>query len=75
MYVGLHPNFLLTFPLPAWIDDDDVHLFSLDIVGSNSHRSCRWTPTPVPDEQCFEAIKAGVDALPPGTKMFLNAGR
>jgi pyridoxine 4-dehydrogenase len=33
-----------------------------------------WTPTPVPDEQCFEAIKAGVDALPPGTKMFLNAG-
>ncbi|KAG2147084.1 NADP-dependent oxidoreductase domain-containing protein, partial [Suillus cothurnatus] len=35
---------------------------------------CIWTPTPVPDEQCFEAIKAGVDALPPGTKMFLNAG-
>ncbi|KAG1754497.1 NADP-dependent oxidoreductase domain-containing protein [Suillus lakei] len=34
-----------------------------------------WTPEPVPDEQCFEAIKAGVDALPPGTKMFLNGGR
>ncbi|KAG1905976.1 NADP-dependent oxidoreductase domain-containing protein [Suillus fuscotomentosus] len=33
-----------------------------------------WTPEPVPDEQCFEAIKAGVDALPPGTKMFLNGG-
>jgi len=33
-----------------------------------------WTPNPVPDEQCFEAIKAGVDALPSGTKMFLNAG-
>ncbi|KAJ3528399.1 hypothetical protein NMY22_g9427 [Coprinellus aureogranulatus] len=33
-----------------------------------------WTPNPVPDEQCFEAIKAGVDALPPGTKGFLNAG-
>ncbi|KAF7289289.1 Aldo-ket-red domain-containing protein [Mycena indigotica] len=32
-----------------------------------------WTPTPVPDEQCFEAIKAGVDALPAGTKMLLNS--
>ncbi|KZT70009.1 Aldo/keto reductase [Daedalea quercina L-15889] len=26
-----------------------------------------------PDEQLFEAIKAGVDALPPGTKMVLNS--
>ncbi|KAJ7451035.1 aldo/keto reductase [Mycena latifolia] len=33
-----------------------------------------WIPTPVPDEQCFEAIKAGIDALPAGTKMFLNSG-
>ncbi|KAI0818943.1 aldo/keto reductase [Irpex lacteus] len=33
-----------------------------------------WTPTPVPDEQCFEAIKAGVDLLPPGVKMMLNSG-
>jgi len=33
-----------------------------------------WLPTPVPDEQCFEAIKAGIDALPAGTKMFLNSG-
>ncbi|KAJ6544725.1 aldo/keto reductase [Mycena sp. CBHHK59/15] len=33
-----------------------------------------WIPTPVPEEQCFEAIKAGVDALPAGTKMFLNSG-
>lgn len=29
---------------------------------------------PVSDEQAFEAIKAGVDALPAGTKMFLNSG-
>ncbi|EPT06152.1 hypothetical protein FOMPIDRAFT_1021199 [Fomitopsis schrenkii] len=28
----------------------------------------------VPDEQCFEAIKAGVDALPPGVKILLNSG-
>lgn len=33
-----------------------------------------WTPTPKPDEQCFEAIKAGIDALPAGVKMFLNSG-
>ncbi|KAH9934624.1 aldo/keto reductase [Fomitopsis serialis] len=28
----------------------------------------------VPDEQCFDAIKAGIDALPPGAKMLLNSG-
>ncbi|KAF8146996.1 aldo/keto reductase [Mycena galopus ATCC 62051] len=26
------------------------------------------------DEVCFASIKAGVDALPPGAKMFLNSG-
>ncbi|KAJ6505463.1 hypothetical protein C8R45DRAFT_1091190 [Mycena sanguinolenta] len=33
-----------------------------------------WIPAPVPDEQYFEAIKAGIDALPPGATMFLNSG-
>jgi len=33
-----------------------------------------WKPTPTPDAECFEAIKAGVDSLPPGTKMLLNSG-
>ncbi|KAJ7159013.1 aldo/keto reductase [Mycena crocata] len=33
-----------------------------------------WTPTPASDDQCFEAIKAGIDALPAGTKAFLNTG-
>jgi pyridoxine 4-dehydrogenase len=28
----------------------------------------------VPDEQAFEAIKAGVDSVPKGTKMILNSG-
>ncbi|KAJ3893967.1 aldo/keto reductase [Lentinula edodes] len=32
-----------------------------------------WTPNPVSDEQAFESIKAGVDALPTGTKAFLNS--
>jgi pyridoxine 4-dehydrogenase len=26
------------------------------------------------DEVCFASIKAGVDALPAGAKMFLNSG-
>ena len=33
-----------------------------------------WKPTPVPDEEAFAAIKAGIDTLPPGAKMFLNSG-
>ncbi len=31
-------------------------------------------PTPVPDDIAFEAIKASLDAVPPGVKMLLNAG-
>ncbi|KAI0363832.1 aldo/keto reductase [Pilatotrama ljubarskyi] len=30
-------------------------------------------PTPLPDEQTFESIKCGIDALPPGVKMMLNS--
>ncbi|EPQ58227.1 Aldo/keto reductase [Gloeophyllum trabeum ATCC 11539] len=33
-----------------------------------------WKAVPSPDEECFEAIKAGVDSLPEGAKMFLNSG-
>ncbi|KAM5530264.1 hypothetical protein V8D89_016074 [Ganoderma adspersum] len=29
--------------------------------------------TPVPDEQAFESIKSGIDALPEGVKMMLNS--
>jgi len=31
-----------------------------------------WTANPVPHEQAFEAIKAGIDSLPAGVKMLLN---
>lgn len=36
----------------------------------------RWRDpsVPLPDEEAFEAIKAGVDIMPPGVKMFLNSG-
>ena len=33
-----------------------------------------WVAVPTPDKEAFEAIKAGVDTLPPGAKMILNAG-
>jgi len=33
-----------------------------------------WTTNVVPHEQAFETIKAGIDSLPPGAKMFLNSG-
>ena len=33
-----------------------------------------WELTPIPDEDAFAAIKAGIDALPPGVKMNLNSG-
>ena len=33
-----------------------------------------WGDDPTPYEQAFEAIKAGIDSLPPGVKMFLNSG-
>lgn len=32
------------------------------------------TPTPVPYDQAFEAIKAAVDAMPAGVKLFVNSG-
>ncbi|EJD07506.1 Aldo/keto reductase [Fomitiporia mediterranea MF3/22] len=32
-----------------------------------------WKPTPVPDEDCFGAIKTSLDSVPPGEKMILNS--
>ncbi|KAI0643669.1 aldo/keto reductase [Trametes meyenii] len=37
--------------------------------------SMTWVPKPASDEQAFEAIKAGVDALPAGVKMVLNSAQ
>ncbi|KAH7108523.1 aldo/keto reductase [Auriculariales sp. MPI-PUGE-AT-0066] len=33
-----------------------------------------WKPTHVPDEQCFAAIRATVEALPAGAKAFIVSG-
>ncbi|KAH9988248.1 aldo/keto reductase [Russula compacta] len=46
------------------------------VIGKTAHglMMMTWKPTPVPDDDCFAAIKAGLDALPPGAKMLLNSG-
>ncbi|GAB1517221.1 hypothetical protein RhiTH_000265 [Rhizoctonia solani] len=33
-----------------------------------------WVPEPPSDEQSFASIKAGIEAAPPGAKVFLNSG-
>ncbi|KAJ7072879.1 aldo/keto reductase [Mycena amicta] len=43
------------------------------LLARSEQKTNSWVPIPVPDEQCFESIKAGVDALPAGTKMLLNS--
>jgi hypothetical protein len=63
--------------LIAWLDDDDVR--QSDVAQGRNMIAyyssfARWKPTPVPDEDCFASIKAGIDALPPGAKMLLNSG-
>ncbi|CDO72841.1 hypothetical protein BN946_scf185002.g26 [Trametes cinnabarina] len=46
------------------------------VVGKVAGYVHRWRDpnVPLPDEEAFEAIKAGVDAMPQGVKMFLNSG-
>ena len=61
----------------AWIDDDDVcsSLVAHRRLPLIQAWSTRWKPTPVPDEDAFEAIKAGLDSLPSGAKMLINSGQ
>ena len=73
----VHPTPILTSrPIfLAWFDDDDVRLSLLRCVLSQYRRlSPSWRNPPVPDEEAFASLKAGMDSLPPGTKMFLNSG-
>jgi len=46
------------------------------VVGKVGHglMMMTWKPEPSPKDQCFDAIKAGIDALPSGAKMVLNSG-
>jgi hypothetical protein len=73
----LTPILILTFPptFVAWFDDDDVRSSLLRCVLSQYRCfSPSWRNPQTPDEEAFAALKAGMDDLPPGTKMFLNSG-
>lgn len=60
--------------LSAWAHDDDVRWACENIRSHFLTIFSRFNPIQVPDDQCFESIKAGVDSLPKGTKMMLNSG-
>ncbi|KAI0046056.1 aldo/keto reductase [Auriscalpium vulgare] len=47
-----------------------------EIVAKTAHglMTMTWVPTPVPEQEAFAAIKAGIDTLPPGAKMLLSSG-
>ncbi|KAI0055772.1 aldo/keto reductase [Artomyces pyxidatus] len=48
------------------------------VVAKTAHGLAMFTcvsmSVPIPDEDAFAAIKAGLDSLPPNTKMVLNSG-
>ncbi|OJT14575.1 Pyridoxal reductase [Trametes pubescens] len=46
---------------------------AVTLIATYMHR-WRDPNRPLPDEEAYEAIKAGVDIMPPGVKMFLNSG-
>ena len=74
MIHGLSSTDLSRFLMTAWPHVHDVGSVRFSI-GTSLTRILSWKPNPVPDEQCFEAIKAGINGLPPGAKMFLNGGK
>ncbi|KAI8993766.1 aldo/keto reductase [Trametes punicea] len=46
------------------------------VVGKVAHglMMMTWRAVPISDEEAFETIRAGIDALPSGVKMLLNSG-
>lgn len=75
-----HSDHFAPFAVLAWFDDDDVRparIYIVSVIGLTAIRMRRWRDPshPLSDEDAFEAIKAGVDAMPHGVKMFLNSGK
>ncbi len=58
----------------AWLDDDDVRTSLRRILSRHRRVFTSWRDPAVSDEEAFASLKAGMDSLPPGTKMFLNSG-
>lgn len=59
----------------AWTHDDDARTNVLKFL-DHADILCRWRDPnfPLPDEEAFATIKAGIDAMPTGVKMMLNSG-
>lgn len=74
-----HSDHFAPFATLAWSNDDDVRPARMYVVAVTliAIRIRRWRDPnhPLSDEEAFEAIKAGVDAMPPGVKMLLNSGK
>jgi hypothetical protein len=58
----------------AWFDDDDVRTTLRRILSQHRCVLPSFRDPVVSDEEAFESLKAGMDNLLPGTKMFLNSG-
>jgi hypothetical protein len=58
----------------AWFDDDDVRTSLRRILSQHRCVLHSFRDPVVSDEEAFASLKAGMDNLPPGTKMFLNSG-
>jgi hypothetical protein len=58
----------------AWFDDDDVRTSLRCILSQHRCVLHSFRDPVVSDEEAFASLKAGMDSLPPGTKMFLNSG-
>lgn len=67
------PPILLSRRL-RWAYSCKSRFFLSDSASQHGLMRMHRTPHPVDDEECFKSIKAGVDALPSGTKAFLNSG-
>ena len=58
----------------AWVNDDDVRASLCRLLSQHRHVFPSWRDPAVSDEEAFASLKAGMDSLPPGAKMFLNSG-
>ena len=73
----IHPIPIATSPpptFPARFDDDGVCSSLCCVLSQYQCLSPSWRNPQTPDEEAFASLKAGMDSLPPGAKMFLNSG-
>ena len=80
--IGVSMALILSLPITdprsisilAWVNDDDVRTSPRRILSWHRYVFPSWRDPAVSDEEAFASLKAGMDSLPPGAKMFLNSG-